>query len=71
MAEILAIATLGYFGYISALFQTFAKSVFVRSILVHSARLRFSAITALYKSTYLLLHTSGMTETVMSHDTSY
>ena len=36
------------------LFQTFAKNVFVRSILVHSARLRFSTITALYKSTYLL-----------------
>jgi len=38
------------------LFQTFAKSVFVRSILVHSARLRFSTITALYKSTYLLTY---------------
>jgi len=36
------------------LFQTFAKDVFVCSILVHSARLRFSTITALYKSTYLL-----------------
>ena len=36
------------------LFQTFAKNVFVRSILVHSARLRFLTITALYKSTYLL-----------------
>ena len=36
------------------LFQTFAKNVFVRSILVHSARLRLLTITALYKSTYLL-----------------
>ena len=36
------------------LFQTFAKNVFVCSILVHLARLRFSTITALYKSTYLL-----------------
>ena len=36
------------------LFQTFAKNVFVCSKLVHSARLRFSTITALYKSTYLL-----------------
>jgi len=42
------------------LFQTFAKNVFVRSILVHSARLRFSTITALYIyiyiSTYLLTY---------------
>jgi len=36
------------------LFQTFAKNVPVRLILVLSARLRFSTITALYKSTYLL-----------------
>ena len=38
------------------LFQMFAKNVFVRSILVHSARLKFSTITALYKSTYLLTY---------------
>jgi len=38
------------------LFQTFTENVFVRSILVHSARLRFSTITALYKSTYLLTY---------------
>jgi len=40
------------------LFQTFAKNVFVCSILVHSARLRFSTITALYiyLLTYLLTY---------------
>ena len=38
------------------LFQTFAQNVPVRSILVHSARLRFSTITALYKFTYLLTY---------------
>ena len=37
------------------LFQTFAKDKFVRSILVHSTRERFLTITALYKSTYLLI----------------
>jgi len=41
------------------LFQTFAENVFVCSILVHSARLRFSTITALYKSTYLLTYLAG------------
>jgi len=50
------------------LFQTFARNVFVRSILVHSARLRFLTITALCKSTYLLTYLLRQLRRVVAKD---